>query len=81
MRRFGKEDIDAFFDIFSDPEFNTYLPWFPLKNKEEMMPFMEEKYLSKYRQPQSCHYAICLKTDKSRHDLPLFLCRTLAAKK
>lgn len=62
-RRFGKEDIDAFFDIFSDPELNTYLPWFPLKNKEEAMPFMEEKYLSKYRQPQSCHYAICLKMD------------------
>lgn len=63
LRRFGKEDIDAFFDIFSDPELNTYLPWFPLKNKEEAMPFMEEQHLSKYRQPQSCHYAICLKTD------------------
>lgn len=31
LRKFNENDLEAFYQIFSDQEVNTYLPWFPLK--------------------------------------------------
>lgn len=63
LRKFTENDLDAFYQIFSDKEVNTYLPWFPLKSLEEAKLFMKEKYLNIYNQPMGYMYAICLKMD------------------
>ena len=31
LRKFNENDLEAFYDIFSDKEVNQFLPWFPLK--------------------------------------------------
>ena len=63
LRRFTEDDLDALFDIYSDEEVNTYLPWFPLRSMEEARIFFDERYGAVYRQSRGYHYAICLKCD------------------
>ena len=46
-----------------DEEVNKFLPWYPIKDIEETKHFYEERYISKYLQPQAYAYAICLKED------------------
>lgn len=55
--------MDALYLIYSDKEVNRYLPWFPLKSMEEAELFFEERYASKYREPQAYAYAVCRKKD------------------
>lgn len=31
LRRFTENDLKALYEIYSDKEVNTFLPWFPLK--------------------------------------------------
>ena len=61
LRKFTKDDLEAIYTIFKDKETNTFLPWFPLKSKEEALDFFNEKYLIEYQQENGYHYAICLK--------------------
>lgn len=63
LRRFTESDIEALFLILKDEEVNTFLPWYPVKDMEEAEKFYEERYVSKYAQPQGYAYAICLKED------------------
>lgn len=63
LRKFTPDDLKALFDIYSDEEVNTFLPWFPLKTLEEARTFYEERYEKKYEQEKAYNYAICLKTD------------------
>lgn len=63
LRKFTKNDIDAMYEIYSDEEVNKFLPWFPLRSLEETQLFFEERYASKYAQPQAYAYAVCLKKD------------------
>lgn len=63
LRKFTPDDLKALFDIYSDEEVNTFLPWFPLKTLEEARTFYEERYGKKYEQEKAYNYAICLKTD------------------
>ncbi len=61
LRKFTKNDIEAIYQIYSDEEVNKFLPWFPLRTFEEAQLFFEERYASKYAQPQAYAYAVCLK--------------------
>ena len=63
LRKFKEQDMEALFLILQDKEVNRFLPWYPLKSLEETQRFYEEKYASKYAQPQAYAYAICLKKD------------------
>ena len=63
LRRFTENDIETMYQIYSDEEVNQFLPWFPLKSIEEARLFFEERYASKYAQPQAYAYAVCLKKD------------------
>ena len=63
LRKFSEEDLDALFLILKDEEVNKFLPWYPMKSLEETKRFYEERYASKYAQPQAYAYAICLKED------------------
>lgn len=63
LRKFNEFDIDALFAIYSDEEVNVYLPWFPLKTREEAKLFLLENYLKNDEQRSDYRYAICLKSD------------------
>lgn len=63
LRKFTSNDIRALFDIYSDEEVNTYLPWFPVKSIEEAKNIFEKEYESTYKKPCGYKYAICLKSD------------------
>ena len=63
LRKFNENDLEAFYDIFSDKEVNHFLPWFPLKNLDEAKSFYQERYASIYQKKQRYAYAICLKKE------------------
>lgn len=67
LRKFTKEDLPAFYSIFSDKEINVYLPWFPVLSIEEAKSFYLERYEHHYSQERGYKYAICLKSD----DVPI----------
>ena len=64
LRKFTQQDMKALFLILQDKEVNKFLPWYPVKSMEETKRFYEERYASKYAQPQAYAYAICLREDK-----------------
>lgn len=63
LRRFTEADAAPMLPLLSDPEVNTFLPWFPLETVEQVRKFLEERYFSLYRQSAGCGYAICRKSD------------------
>lgn len=63
LRKFTERDTEALFLILKDEEVNRFLPWYPVNNMDETKKFYEERYASKYTQPQGYAYAICLKKD------------------
>ena len=63
LRKFTENDLEALFEIYSDQDVNTYLPWFPLKSMEEAKAFFEERYAKAYALPCGYRYAVCLKND------------------
>lgn len=65
LRQFTEADLEALFQIYSDEEVNTYLPWFPLCSMEEARAFFEERYQAAYAQPRGYRFAICLRSDNS----------------
>lgn len=65
LRKFTENDVNALYEIYSDKEVNTFLPWFPLKTLEEAKVFYETQFASKYNQQTAYNYAVCLKKDNS----------------
>lgn len=63
LRKFTENDLKAFYQIYSDEEVNTFLPWFPLKTMEEARRFYESSCETKYREKNAYNYAACLKKD------------------
>ena len=63
LRKFTENDLEAFYQIYSDEEVNTFLPWFPLKTMEEARRFYENSCETKYREKNAYNYAVCLKKD------------------
>ena len=57
LRRFEEQDLDAVYLLFSDGEVNTFLPWFPVKDRDEAREFLQARLRGKY-----C-YAICRRQD------------------
>lgn len=63
IRGFTENDLEAFYEIYSDEEVNQFLPWFPVKSMEDAKAFYEKQFRCRYGQSCSYHYAICLKED------------------
>ncbi len=63
LRPFTRDDIDAVFQILSDRETNTFLPWFPAQTRAEAEEHLNECWLEPAAQGTGCHWAICLKPD------------------
>ncbi len=61
LRKFTIDDMKAVYEIFSDKEVNTFLPWFPIKTMKEAILFYENQFVSKYDQGNAYIYAVCLK--------------------
>lgn len=64
LRKFTEHDADALFELLSDKDINTFLPWFPLKNINDANQFLQERFLAYYHKPSSYRYAICRKENK-----------------
>ncbi|MDD3242457.1 MAG: GNAT family N-acetyltransferase [Eubacteriales bacterium] len=63
LRQFEAGDAPALFDILSDKEVNTFLPWFPLENMEQARSFLAKNFLDDYGKPSAYRYAVCRKAD------------------
>lgn len=63
LRRFTPNDLQAVYQIYSDRETNTFLPWFPVKDMAEAQAFLHERYLTHYNRPAGYNYAVCLQGD------------------
>ena len=63
LRHFTDQDLDALLATYGDKEANTFLPWLPLKSKEEALALYKEKYEKAYQKPRGYRYAVCLKAD------------------
>ena len=66
LRPFTANDIDAIFTLYSDEKTNTFLPWFPIKARQEA----EDLFARRYAAPPpdgGYRYAVCLRTD----DIPI----------
>lgn len=61
LRKFTENDLEDLFQIYSDQEVNTFLPWYPLKDMDEAAAFYEKNFAYKYQQDHAYNYAICLK--------------------
>ena len=67
LRKFTENDLKAIFDIYSEPERKSHLPWLPIKSMDEAGQLYEQEYAHTYRQLRGYRYAICLKSD----DVPI----------
>ena len=61
LRKFTPNDIPPLFELLSDEDVNTFLPWFPVKTPEETAVFLQQRFLSYYDKPSAYRYAVCLK--------------------
>lgn len=63
LRPFASDDVDAVFQILSDREANTFLPWFPAQTREEAENHLRERWLLPVQNGTGYCRAICLKPD------------------
>lgn len=56
LRRFNQGDLEALYQLLRDPEVNTFLPWFPIREQAEAKVFFQERLAS-----CSYSFAICPK--------------------
>ncbi len=59
IRPFTRDDLPAFFTIYSNIKINRFLPWFPIKDMSEA----EQKFEKHCDPDRNRRYAICLKED------------------
>ncbi len=63
LRKFTYDDLEHFYEIFSQDEVNQFLPWYSLTSLEDSKSFFETKFNSVYDDEVGYRYAICLKED------------------
>jgi RimJ/RimL family protein N-acetyltransferase len=63
LRKFTADDAEALFEILKDDEANTFLPWFPPKDLDEVGAFLHCQFLTYYDDRSAYRYAVCLKSD------------------
>ncbi len=44
VRKFENSDMEALYQLLKDKEVNTFLPWFPIKNRKEAKDFYEIQF-------------------------------------
>lgn len=58
LRKFTDDDLEDVFQIYSDREVNTFLPWFPLQSLEEAKGYLTHTIYPEYQKPVAYRYAI-----------------------
>lgn len=58
LRKFTDDDLEDVFQIYSDLEVNTFLPWFPLQSPEEAKEYLTHTIYPEYQKPVAYRYAI-----------------------
>jgi [ribosomal protein S5]-alanine N-acetyltransferase len=58
LRKFTDDDLPDMFEIYSDEEVNTFLPWFPFQSMEETKEYLYNNIYKKYEQEIAYFYAI-----------------------
>ena len=53
LRRFTPDDLDALLALFGDEQVNAFLPWFPLRTRQEAAAFYEERFGQYYARPRA----------------------------
>lgn len=65
LPKFTDNDLQPLFEILRDPQVNTFLTWYTLKEISEAKRFLQERFLAYYEKPSTYRYAICLKENNS----------------
>lgn len=65
LRRFTEGDVEAVFQIYSDREVNTFLPWFPLHSMDEAREYLAHTILPEYEKAIAYRYAIVEKASQT----------------
>ncbi|MDE6473863.1 MAG: GNAT family N-acetyltransferase [Clostridia bacterium] len=63
LRKFTDKDLDDMFLLYSDEEVNRFLPWYPMKTKEEVKKYLYDAILPFYEKDVAYSYAIAQKID------------------
>lgn len=63
LRKFEERDIDDMLPFYGDEEVNRFLPYFPLKTREEVSSYLYDQILPCYEKEIAYNYAISLKGD------------------
>ena len=63
LRKFTDKDVDDMFLLYSDEEVNRFLPWYPMKTKEEVKKYLYDVILPFYEKDVAYSYAIAQKND------------------
>lgn len=63
LRSFTEDDTDALYLLLRDQEVNTFLPWFPVKNKAEANQFYKERLAASTKRNRPIRMQICFKED------------------
>ncbi len=58
LRKFEEKDLEALYLLLKDEEVNRFLPWFPIRNREEARCFWEKRW-----KDRKYSFAICLRED------------------
>lgn len=63
LRKFTDKDVDDMFLLYSDEDVNRFLPWYPMKTKEEVKKYLFDTILPFYEKDVAYSYAIAQKTN------------------
>lgn len=63
LRKFNNNDIDDMFLLYSNEDVNKFLPFFPLKTRNEVENYLYNSILPFYKKDIAYNYAISQKAD------------------
>lgn len=63
LRKFNDNDIDDMFLLYSNEDVNKFLPFFPLKTRNEVENYLYNSILPFYKKDIAYNYAISQKAD------------------
>ena len=63
LRKFSVSDITDMMLLYGDNEVNKFLPWFPMKTKNEVYEYLNKKIFPCYQRDIAYNYAIEMKAN------------------
>lgn len=63
LRKFDENDLEDMLLLYGDESVNTFLPWFPMKTREEVRAYLYGNIFPCYRKTVAYTYAVVLKQE------------------